>query len=755
MHALLLSEGLGRYYELAGTQVTPVEAPPERRTHLWLEAAVEAAAHTDLVRLSMDVQGLHCAACVWLLNETFRRRAPGGTIIVNSALGQATLVFARGFDVLAWVDEVEAFGYRFGPARKQGTRAVNELSLRLGITAALTLNVMLFSISFHFGLAPADGELFTLFTWLSAALAMAVVAVGGWPFLRAAVQGLRRGVLHLELPIAVGIVLVSAMSLWQLRLGRGDQLYFDTLSTFITLMLVGRWLQARVVERNRRYLLDDDGADGLLVRVVRHERVEATPAPRVRLGDMLLIAPGELVPVNATLREATAQLGTAWMTGESRPLSITEGATVPAGSFNAGTKAFHAEAVQTFADSPLIGLLRQPLPRRSTTQDAWWSRFASRWVVKVLVVAGVGFIVWLPHGLDRAASVAAALLVVTCPCAIGLAVPLAYELVQQQLKRRGFFVRSVDLLDRLLDVRHVVFDKTGTLTLGHLELADSSALDAVDDSVRDIALTLAARSSHPVSACLARALTRRHARYDATAQVEEVPGLGLEWQRADGLYRLGRASWAGPTNAAGTTVLSRDGVVLLAVQVDEAPRRDATHELRELATRGLDVWLLSGDSPARAQALAARIGIATERAHGGLSPEAKAEHVERIGAANTLYVGDGVNDAPAFERALAAGTPAADRPVVPARSDFFLVDGGLQPLREALDAAQRLRRVVKRLMAVSVAYNVVAVGACLSGVMSPLVAAVAMPASTLSLLALTVASLSPPASAPRGVEVSA
>lgn len=746
MHALLTEQGLGRYYELAGDEVAPVAEAPSPSSHAWLEPLLDQAqaAGGPVCSMQLDVQGIHCAACVWLMNETFKREAGSGGIVVNPALGTVSLSWKAGaLDVAKWVKGVEAFGYRFGPARKQSSQKSIDLPLRLGVSVALAMNVMLFSVSFYFGLSPKEPEIFELFTWLSLALSTAVVVIGGWPFFKTALQGLKTGVLHLDLPIAAGILLVYALSLVQLGVsrGRGDLTYFDTLNIFITLMLLGRFLQDRLLEKNRRYLLEDDGADGLVVRRVVGERLEAVPAPKVRAGEVLLVAPGDLVPVEATLLDADARLSTDWITGESEPRGLARGQLVPAGSFNAGRTAFHVQSRQDFADSPLVALLRQPAPRadRDGAHQRLWNRVARSWVVGVLVLAVAGFLVWLPQGPMTAINVAAALLVITCPCAIGIAIPLAYELTQSRLRRLGFYVRSPDLLDRLTQVKKVLFDKTGTLTLGRLELVDEAAVRALPAGARDVAYNLAVRSSHPVSRCVARALDG-HARYDVTADVHEVPGQGMRWTRPDGEWRLGRGDWAVPGSSSRAPVLARDGAVLASVEAREALRPDARRELSALLGQQ-EVWLLSGDAPAKVAALAQTLGVPAERALGALSPEAKAERVRALDARDTLFVGDGVNDALAFEAAMTAGTPAIDRPVMPSKSDFYLVGEGLAPLQQALARALLLRRAVKRILVISIAYNTLAIAASLLGVMSPVSAAISMPLSTLTLLFYTVATL--------------
>jgi Cu2+-exporting ATPase len=747
VHDLLHAEGLDRYYALAGDKVAPATVPETPRSHSWLEPLLAQAAEQqgEVCSLQLDVQGIHCAACVWLMNETFKRKPGAGDITVNPTLGTVRMHWKKGeLDPTKWVQEVEGFGYQFGPARKEGSKRSVDLPLRLGISAAIAINVMLFSVSFYFGLSPDDPEIFQLFTWLSFILSTGTVLIGGWPFFVAAVRGLRSGMLHLDLPIAMGIVLVYGMSVVQQisSHGRGDLAYFDTLNTFITLMLLGRFLQERMLERNRRFLLEDDGADGLIVRRVRGAALESVRAPKILTDDLLLVAPGDLVPVEAVLLEAQAQISTDWMTGEAAPRRVESGATIPAGSFNAGRTAFHVKARQDFAQSALVALLRQPVPRQGgeAKHHQLWNRLAKRWVVTVLGVSTLGFFLWLPHGVNGALNVAVSLLVITCPCAIGIAIPLAYELVQSRLRKGGFYVRSTDLLDRLTEVKQLVFDKTGTLTLGRLELVDPGLAARLDETSRDVAYNLAVRSSHPVSAAIARALEAVGAKYDASAQIEEHPGRGMEWKRDDGAWRLGRADWASDQPGRATT-LGRDGHVVTPLELREVLRADARAELQRLQNLGFKVWLLSGDAPSRVETLAKGLGIEPARALGGLSPEDKAARVRELGATDALYVGDGVNDALAFEAALAAGTPAIDRPVMPSKSDFFLVGEGLAPIHTALADAQLLRKVVQRVLGISLAYNVLAITAALLGLMSPVAAAISMPASTLTLLLITVSSL--------------
>ena len=701
----------------------------------WLEPMLDRAQGS----LDLDVQGIHCAGCVWLMEELYTRAGGArGGLLVNPGLGRVRLAWTPGrLDVAGFLRKVEAFGYRFGPALK--TDHADPLTWRLGVCAAIAINVMLFSVSFYFGLAPADGELFRLFSALSFALSTVAVAVGGWPFFSAAWRGLRAGVLHLDLPIAMGIALVYLASLGQLGLEGVHHAYLDTLNIFITLMLLGRWLQNRLVEKNRRFLLEDGGLEGLLCRRVEGAAVRVVPAASVREGDELLVAPGELVPVDAALADARGAFSMDWISGESAPRQLSAGEIVPAGAFNAGDVARHVTARQRLADSALVPLLRQPAGA-GLAPDAFWNRLARRWAAKVLAVSAFGFLLWLPDGLGRAMDVAAALLVVTCPCALGLSIPLAYERVQSRLRRLGFYARSGDLLDRLRAVKKVLFDKTGTLTLGRLALEHPEQLRALPPEALQAAYNLACRSAHPKSACLAAAALRAGATFVPTFEVREVRGHGMEAEIDGRLWRLGEAGWAAAEQG-DALALGCDGRSVARFSVREELRPQAREQVQALAAAGYQLFLLSGDDPSRARSLAARVGIAEANAQGGLNPEAKAARVQALDARDTLYLGDGVNDAPAFAAALVSGTPAVERPVMPSRSAFFFLGESLAPLTAALALSQRLHQVVRRLLALSLAYNVLAVSAALAGLVTPLVAAVFMPLSSLSLLAFTAWSL--------------
>ncbi|MBL8862936.1 MAG: heavy metal translocating P-type ATPase metal-binding domain-containing protein [Planctomycetes bacterium] len=754
VHDLLRAEGLERYYELRAGPESP--APSLRPdTHAWLEpllAAVQPDA-SGLARLSLDVQGVHCAACVWLFDELWRREPGGVELLLNPALGRVELAWdPQRLDLGTWLAKIERFGYRFGPARKRDLAASRALIVRLGICVAAALNVMVFSLCFYLGLAPGDGALYAVLGRWSFALASVAVLAGGTLFFRSAWEGLRRGVAHLDLPIALGIALGWGGSTWAWLANGPEAAYFDTITIFVTLMVLGRFLQERVLQKNRSALLASDGVEDLWTRRRRAGELETIAAAAIEPGDELWILPGDLVPVEGVVLGSTATVSLDWITGESRPVTIEPGDSVPAGAFQAGEGTLRLGAREGFAASALHGLLSrertdEARTRRAVRADRSWSRFAGAYVTLVLALAALALVLWRHAGAERAVEVALSVLVVTCPCALGLATPLAHELVHAGLRRRGIFLREGGFLERARHVRHVLFDKTGTLTRGSLRLTPAShaALARLDASARAVLANLTARSLHPVSRAVHASLsTDGRTQLIDGFEAREQAGLGVEARHAGSEWRFGRREFVpGAVGASGGVFLGADGKLVLALEVEEDLRHDARDEIERLERDGIRVHLLSGDRPERVARVAADLGLDPARAHGGLAPEEKAAYVRALDRGDTWMVGDGINDGPAFDAATCAATPAVDRPNMPARADLFYLGDGVAAVRVARDAARRLGRVLRANLVAAIVYNACAVGACLVGLVGPLVAAILMPLSSLALVGHTSWRLSP------------
>ncbi|HEY6880488.1 MAG TPA: heavy metal translocating P-type ATPase metal-binding domain-containing protein [Polyangiales bacterium] len=750
VYDLLQNAGLSRYYDLRGSRaLNPVGNLKAAHESPWREAlAQELAAQGDARSFRIDVQGLQCGACVWLLEAVFRRQPGALQIHVNPALGQLQCSVSRAFSVEPFIDAVESFGYRVGPDRKRTSSESDGLLLRTGVAVAIAINVMLLSAAGYFGLE--SGPLFELMQTAGFVLASLSVALGGSYFIGRAYRGLRMGVLHLDLPIALGIVLAYAGSAIGFASRGAHESYLDTLSVFVAVMLLGRLVQERLLEKNRKALLEADGSSGLLARRIVEGRTALVTCNELRAGDALLVCHGEFVPVQGELEADSGVCSLEWVLGESEPRSFLRGATIPAGAVNTGKTPLRLRALRDFARSDLDVLLSAG--GRTVTREAgdFWDTLARIYVWLVLLATAAGAFAWSFAGASNAdvLEVATAILVVTCPCAFGIATPLAYELGVAGLRRLGLFVREGGFFERAARVRRVVFDKTGTLTTGMLELADGEPLATLSRAQLRVLYELTAQSAHPKSVAVARALLRLapELQIGSGGLAEELSGQGLRCRIGGVEYRFGSAGFALPGSECAEnserTVFSADGEPILWLDYCEVARPDAKQELHQLAQDGYELWIASGDDAQKVAHMASELGIDGARALGGLTPAGKRDLLARIDEKDTLMLGDGINDGLALSAAFCSGTPAIDRPFVPSRADFYYLSAGLAPVRTALHVAQAVRRVVRNALGFAAAYNVLAVGLCVAGVMRPWLAAVMMPASSLAVIAYAVWSLS-------------
>ncbi|MCA8950508.1 MAG: heavy metal translocating P-type ATPase metal-binding domain-containing protein [Planctomycetes bacterium] len=721
VHALLVGEGLERFYELGGQASGAVGEVPRVPRFDWFDDAETRATVAGEVRLTLDVQGIRCAACVWLLRALWQRLPGARELRIDPSLGRATLVYDRDSAAgKVFLPLCARFGYLLAPASRRVARD-SGLMMRFGICAAIAMNAMILAVSLYFGLDGAGSNdevaLREVFGWVLLALATGSVLVGGPVFFRSAWAGVRAGVVHMDLPISLGIALAFGGSLFgQLT---GGPAYFDAVAIFVALMLGGRFLQARTLARSRDLVLADDGAEHLRARVVRDGRLLLVPVTEVRAGDELVLAPGDLVPVRVRLLGGEGSFSLDWINGESEPRAFAVTDEIPAGAFQADRAALRVVAVASYVESGLAELLGQgPIDREDTRgRVRFWERLNRFYATGVLVAAGAAAAIWAFVDPARVLPVTVSVLVVTCPCALGIATPLAFHLAMARLRRRGVFVRTKSLLDKLRRVRHVVFDKTGTLTLGGLR---ARAVRMPTGRDLEVLATMTASSNHPVSSAVLAALPVRPFR--AEIEVREILGTGLECEADGHCYRLAGGEFR------------RDGEVIGEFELAEDYRDGAREEIAWLRARGAAVYLLSGDRGDRTRRAAEQLGIAAANARGGMSAGDKARAIAAIDDDDTLMIGDGLNDSPAFAAAFCAGTPAMDRPVLPARSDFCFRGEGGGAVRAVFEVADLHGRIVRSNLALALAYNLTALSVCFAALMTPALCAVLMPASSVALV---------------------
>lgn len=740
VYRLVHDEGLDAYYKIKDAVTAPADPSLlQPRDYGWLAAAMtqaEAAVGPGKVpALTLEIQGLSCAGCVWLIEKVFSRQPGAGRLEVNAQTGQMRMSWEPGaFDGVAFAKTLQSFNYLVGPAGQgQPTKSESRrLGGRIGLCTAFSMNVMLFALPAYFGMESTFAYAH-LFSTLAMAFATLSLLAGGGYFLGRAVRALREGSMHIDLPIALGIVGSYAGSLYGWIVGDDSYVYFDFVATFILLMLVGRWAQVSAVERNQRRLLSRTPSQPPVHLLLGDGTRRELPCTELTTDMRFAVASGHALPVESRLETAEASMSLAWINGEAEPKVFRAGQRIPAGAQNLGRAEIVLSAVQPWGDS-MLGELLRPVTRDDHS-NRLIERVVQAYLIGVLVVAflaGLGWW-WLAGSGLKAGAVVTAILVVSCPCALGLAFPLADEMATVALRRRGVFVRAGDLWVRLSKVRTLVFDKTGTLTLETPVLVNPEVIETLDTPARTALLALVHDNPHPVSRSIhEQLLLCANVSQPLAGAVEESVGYGV----SVGLWTLGRAGWRDqgardPRERAGDVVFAQAGKVLARFHFEDRARSDARAELALLAERGYGVAILSGDRQDKVQRLAADLGIASDRAVGECSPQSKAAWLAQNGADTVLFLGDGANDSLAFDQALCRGTPVIHRGVLEQKADFFYLGQGIGGLRSLFDVNLARSRTQRWLLWFMVTYNVAAVGLSVAGHMNPLLAAILMPGGSL------------------------
>jgi Cu2+-exporting ATPase len=727
VYRLLHDAGMERYYQLRPPRTLPRLSYFDRRPSLaWLD---QSQGLRD-GRLELQVEGIHCGACVWAMEKVAARHG-GARVGVNSTLGRLSLNFQPGvFDARGYLEQIADLGYRTQPLGSPAPDPSRGLLLRLGVCAALAMNTMLLSLPFYLGMRAADsGVLGPALRGLDFALTLAAVAYGGSYFFVRAWRSLRAGVAHFDIPVALGLGAAFLGSAWAYAAGQGGTIYFDSVNVFLTLMLAGRFAQERALQVQRRSLLKADTFAQASCTALLPEGARLLAFPGVKAGDRLLLQPGSLCPAEAVLQDGpAADFDRASITGEARPAALAPGERVAAGARLVSSSAVQVLCVEPFS-AGLLARLGSAGGGEEELPVVW--RWAVRWYTGlVLAAAGGGGLWWWLHDPSKAPQIVIATLVVTCPCGLGVAAPLARTLADRRLAAAGLLPRRSGLLERLRKVSRVCLDKTGTLTFSHLELADPDALERLAPEARQALMGAVASSLHPVSRSLFRELAARGEPFPLDGRAEEIPGQGVRWTDGRGSWFLGRDD----QGDAGRALLSLDGRPVASLDLRERLLEDAATALARLRRKGLAVELLSGDDPGRVRAMASLLGLPPGSARGGCSPESKARAVAET---PTLMLGDGLNDGAALRAAQAGGTPAWERSAVAEQADFHFAGASLAWLPELFDTADALRRVLWGNLAFAGAYNVALLSLALRGAFSPLLCAVTMPASSLLVILLT------------------
>lgn len=706
-----------------------------------------ARADADRLSLYVQVEGMRCASCAWKIEQSLQAH-PGVEARVNFSTQRLRISWPKEAEngpandnANRFAEEIEALGFHVAPfdadSRLQQSQAeARDLLGCLAVAGFATCAIMLFVDPLWF--LPAHsvtGATRDLMHWMMSLIALPATIWCGRPFFASAWQALKHGRTNMDVPISLAVISANAMSLYE-TITHGEYVYFDASVMLLFFLLIGRYLDIKARGKAR------EAAEGLLAMLEGTATLLVDGKPSsVRIRDLipgqrLLVAAGEKIAADGIVVSGQSDIDTKLVTGETLPRTAGPGDKLYAGMINQSAPLMIdiSAATDDSLLSEIVGLMEKAEQSQSP-----YVRFADR-VAELYapVVHGLAlatFVGWMAYGYFHGALIwedallkAIAVLIITCPCAMGLAVPVAHVLASSQLFRQGILLKSAKGLEALARVDTVVFDKTGTLTEGTPAWINVQALSSEN---RRIAVAMARQSQHPLS----QAIAREGATDDVPdVIVTDLPGKGLKATVGNELVWMGKASWLG-------IPASGDKQMELWFQRGQGPairllfadpiRTDAKAVIVSLHQRGLRVCMLSGDRDLVAQDVASQLDIHWVRA--SLSPVEKVSAITAMTAEgrHVLMVGDGLNDAAALTSALVSMSPASGMDITQNAADLIYRGTGLKPVLTAFDTAVMTQRLVRQNIIISLVYNVVAIPVAILGLVTPLIAAVAMSASSL------------------------
>ncbi len=718
--------------------------------------------HTDdqgraLADSSLRISGMHCAACAGLIERAVGR-VSGVLEATVSASGERARVRwlpgrTRLTDIVA---AIRAAGYDAAPDTAVDAREARKLEhrqavWRLFVAAFCGMQVMMMATPSYVAtgneLAP---DLRQLLNWGSWLLSLPVMVFAAGPFFSGAWRGLRQRRIGMDAPVALGVLVTfvaSTGATFDPGGVFGHEVYFDSLTMFVSFLLAGRLLEVRARHRVAQVLETAlDGMPETALRLDAHGQAERVSVQRLVPGDRVRVPMGQAFPADGCVLAGSTRADESLLTGESVPVAKTVGAAVVGGSINLGAPVV-VQVQRVGSDTRLEGIVA--LMRDAMSQRPSLTRAADRWagpfLWAVLLLAAGAAAVWSVVDPSRAVWVAVSVLIVTCPCALSLAAPSALLSAASALARRGVLLQRLDALEGLTRLDRIYFDKTGTVTDAQLQYSGlqrlAATVDADDAQPLAQAAALAAWSDHPLSrALVAAADASLVALVPAWQGVQELPGQGLEAMDAQGrCWRLGRADFVAPhalqhtgdADGRAAVWFGADGRAALRFDFDEALRPDALAAVAGLRRRGLQVLLLSGDRPERAARMGARLAV--DAVIGGATPESKLAEVAAAQAQGlkVAMVGDGINDAPVLARADVSFAMGQGALVTRAQADAVVASSRLGDLVLALDLARCCMAVVRQNMLWAAAYNAVCIPLALLGWLPPWAAGLGMATSSL------------------------
>lgn len=747
VYQVLQGQGLGHFYDLKQQtgnfrQAAPAQVLDERFEYMDREDFQNdyvQVSYEDQRSLNFYLDGIHCIACLWLV-EKLPHYCDG---VIKAQLNMEDSIVkiwpTSDARISLIAQKLNSFGLTPHPLKidesadqlkKQEER--REL-LRIGVAGSAAMNIMLYSISLYAGAPERYTEIFGV---IIAFFALPAITYSAWPFYKAAWHALKNKKLSLDLPISLALIYGSGRGFSEVMQG-GREFYFDTLAVLVFLLLISRYIVKKWGRQglSLNSLSSFLGLRSVLLKNNETQLWDEAHPDYLKLGDIIKIQSSQTLPVDGILLDREAQLQTSMMTGEPAPQEKTQGDELFAGFQNSGPPLTYK--VTAKREQSLLAQLLQEVEMQSQSKTFYSTladKISSRLVLTVLSLAlGVFAYFAFQGAMGEGERRALSLIIITCPCALGLSTPLALARTLQKAQKKGLILKDENLFERITQTKNIVLDKTGTLTDGKFSLIGKKSFGASQSFCDQVVKGLEKNSSHPLGKALYNSLPKEELELK---NIKETLGKGVSAQYDGQFYEIKNSKLNGPhdlvTKALG---LYRDSELIAEYTLGDKLRPESSALISKWQDKGKKFWVVSGDSQTGVQNLTQKLPLNPDQIYWGKLPRDKAKIIESI--APVMMVGDGANDSLALKKSDVAVAVRGSMPLALKTCGVYFIKEGLTPLNELLELSESAVKLIKRNLKTSLAYNIIGSALAISGYINPLMAAVLMPISSLSVLGAT------------------
>ncbi|PIP90333.1 MAG: cadmium-translocating P-type ATPase [Bdellovibrionales bacterium CG12_big_fil_rev_8_21_14_0_65_38_15] len=735
---ILNLKGLEDYYtikEKAGSykRRSPVEVSNRKYKHLddinFINEYSYKNSYGDRT-LEFYLEGIHCLACLWLIEKLSVLNKDIITSKLDMEKSIVTISIRQSGKFSSVASELNQLGYKPHPIKRDQksfdlkNQEERRNLLRIGVAAAGMSNIMLYAISLYAG---AEGQYAVIFNILTVIFGIPVLTYSAYPFYQNAFNSIQNRILSIDIPISIALIIGLAMGLYNVMNGINEN-FFDSLTMLVFLLLISRYFLRKIQDKA---LSTNDlhyfyvGASVQRSKDKDHKIFEEVHPKYIQQGDILRIDAGEFIAADSTIIDGESSLNSSLLTGESLPVSVRVGDIVHAGTQNL-TSPLLIKVDKSLEKSRIGEILKEV--------ETGWSLKAP--IVQITdkmsyyFILGVFFIglvlftkTLVSHDLKYAIEQTLTLLIVTCPCALALATPLAFTTALSRLAKNGILIKNDSILQKISELKTIFFDKTGTLTLGEVEIIDFKILQNTSNSIFDIIFTLEQRSKHPVAKALVKYAKLHKAKKLDSITPLEIPGIGVKAKIGTNEYTISQKGIFENNNLIATYIIK------------DSLRNDTIESLNNIKKIGYNINILSGDLKQNVFDIAKQLEIDAQNVYAQVSPEEKSRIIKNSN--NSIMVGDGANDAIALSHADVGVAVYGSMDISLKASDVFLSIPGISAITTLIIVSKETMKVIKRNLALSLVYNLLSVIGVFMGVISPLVAAIIMPLSSLTIFVST------------------